>query len=480
MPTNEEIMAKLAEAVSQQTEVLKSLSQQSLHTKAPATTNTATPMHGPTGIFSSPVEREIISAHLRSMGLAAALPVKPTVYTNPLFGTITGFSDVSGAEAVNPCDDAPSAYIKGCNLTAQFGRLMRDTQTIEIDKVIQKKNRGDFSDLILIGELMNSGGFNPTAMSQQDFLDVVVKSEMITVGVGIERALTRQLWQGNPANNTAGGGYKEFPGLDLQIATGQKDAETGVLCPSLDSDIKDFAYDLVGGTGRDIVEYLSMLEYYLRNNATRMGLDPVQWAVVMPQGLWFELSAAWPCSYLSNRCKNSAGTNIGVINDNVNVSMRDAMRNNNYIEINGNRYPVIVDDGIYVHDSTNTAGLAMGEFASSIYMVPLTIVGGFNATYLEYSDYTKIAPNVNLLRGMETFWSDNGRYMWAYDSTKFCFKLSAKTEQRVVLRTPQLAGKIQHVKYSPLQSLRSSDPTSPYWVNGGVSLRSAPSYNTLW
>ena len=65
-------------------------------------------------------------------------------------------------------------------------------------------------------------------------------------------------------------------------------------------------------------------------------------------------------------------------------------------------------------------------------------------------------------------------------TVNFNYKLSLKTEQRIVLRTPQLAGKIQNVKYVPLQHLRSSDPASPYHRDGGVSLRNERTAYAVW
>jgi hypothetical protein len=224
-----------------------------------------------------------------------------------------------------------------------------------------------------------------------------------------------------------------------------------------------------------------MLEFYLQNNARKMGLDPVQWVVVMRPELWFELSAVWPCAYLSNRC-NVGDSNAVVINDNVNVNMRDEMRNGRFIDINGNRYPVVIDDGIFEHDSTNNVNLEPGQYASSIYMVPLTITGGFPVTYLEHVNYRAAQSDIALLNGKERFWTDGGKYMWVVEQNRFCYLLSVKTEQRVVLRTPHLAGKIDAVAYSPLQHLRSFDPASPYHADGGVSMRANPfgSINAIW
>jgi hypothetical protein len=384
---------------------------------------------------------------------------------------------VIGAEPAQACLDAPTAYMKGCNLTARFGMLRRDTNTIEMDKVMLKKNRGDFTDLVLRGRVLGLTDLQPSGLNEGQILDIITAAEMVNVGVQTERYLNKKLWQGSFLVQN------EFPGLDVQIATGQKDADTGTLCPSLDSDVKDFAFDSISGNGRSIVEYLSMLEFYLNYNARTMGLDPVKWVIVMRPELWFELTAIWPCQYNTTKCSPAVSANSTVfIDGRENVSERDAMRNGLYIDINGNRYQVVLDTGVYEYTNINNANVPAGSYASNIYFVPLTIQGGFPVTYREYVDYRQAAPDVNMLRGLEQFfWTDNGVYAWYVEQIKFCYKLGLKTEQRVVLRTPQLAGRIDKVLYTPLQHLRDSDPASPYWANGGVSLGAGlASPNAVW
>lgn len=246
---------------------------------------------------------------------------------------------------------------------------------------------------------------------------------------------------------------------------------------SADSLIYDFGNNDVDSESVDIVEYVSMTEFYLRTLAQKTNMDPVTFALVMRPELFFELSAVWPCRYLTHRCSSASGDNPVVINDNANVAMRDAMRNGNYIDINGRRYPVILDDGIYERDSTNTAGMPSGSYASSIYFVPLRVRNSFPVLYYEYIDYRRVQAQLAPLgAGMRNvpFWTDNGRFLWVYRENGFCFDLQAKIEPRVVLRTPHLAGKIQGVRYAPLTHLRSPYPDSAYHFNGGASLRSVP------
>lgn len=473
-------MSDFASILKEAAAKIEQLEKGSMAEKAPANFSNYTPLHGPGGLWSnSAIERDIVTAHVRPMGLASRLPLLPTVYTNPLYGTLTGYTGTEGTQPDYACEDAPFGYVKGATLTAKFGMLRFDSNTIDIGDVMLRMSRGDFTDFMLRGQVLGLTNLNPSNTNQGDILNLVTASEMVTMGVNTERALSRQLWQG------VAGLQNQFPGLDRQIATGQLDAITGVAAPAMDSDVKDFAYDDVAGSGRDIVEYLSMLEWYLRYNAMTMGLEPVTWVIVMRPELWFELTAIWPCKYNTDRCGDlDLGSNSRVfLNGRENVAERDSMRNGMYLDINGNRYQVVLDTGIYEQNSTNTAGLAPGEFASSIYMVPLTITGGMPVTYREYLDYRQAQMDLNMIEGnkLDAWWTDNGVYFWSMTQEKWCYKFHLRTEQRVVLRTPHLAGRIDAVKYTPLQHLREGYPDSPYYFDGGVSLRANdPGYSAVW
>lgn len=473
-------------------QVLDTIQKQKDHQKAPATLFTATPLHGVTnagaGIFSTAgLSQDVSNTVVRTIpGISGALPHFPNVDTDPRYGALTGVSDDIGDEPVDPCDPAPSGFNKACNLTAQFGRVKRQTETIEIDQVMLRINRGDFKDLRSIGDLTGNTVFDPSVISSDEVLDVVTASEMYNVGVRLERKLANLTWNGSPANNTAGGGYKEFPGLANQVATGQVDADTGDLCPSLDSDVKDFDFDLIGGGGRDIVEYMSMLEFFIMTLAEDTGMMPGRWAWVMRPQTWQTLSAVWPILYNTdpvNTLLQALDANVAInIDGRGQIKDRDAMRNNKTIVVNGNTYPVITDVGINEQTNATTGRLNPGEFASTIFFIPMRVAGNFPATQFEYVDYRRAAADIRFLRGKENFWNtDQGRFLWGFEDTAAtCYELFVKTEPRVVLRTPQLAGRIDNCKYSPLQHVREADPDSPYFVNGGVSFRAEPTKNAVW
>jgi len=247
--------------------------------------------------------------------------------------------------------------------------------------------------------------------------------------------------------------------------------------------VVDFNYNLVDGTALDIVYNLSSIEYYLHEKARRQKMLPGSWAIVMRPELWFKLSAVWPCLYLTHRCNNSGGTNVVTVNDDTGVRLTQQMRDNEQIVINGRTLPVITDDGIFEHTNINNANVPAGHYASSIFFVPLKVRGNFPATYWEYIDYTDIPRQIAPLgRGSShiPFWTDGARFLWTMDYKRTCFDLQVSTEPRIVLRTPHLAAKLQHVLYAPMKHLDSPYPSSPYWLDGGVSTRTIPSGYSVW
>jgi hypothetical protein len=442
-------------------------------------------LHGIGGLWSGPgLDQVVISTYVQPMSVRTILPNYPTVFEDPRFAALTGFTAPDGSQPTNACDDAPSGFTKSCQLTALFGLKRFDTQELEMDRIISRVNRGDFGDLRLMGDVLPKifgnmlGGVGGAASTADDALNVATAAEMLRAANYMEMALHIDTWQGNALTGT-------FPGLDSQIATGQVDAATNTACPSLDSDVKGFAWNDVCGTTLDIVEYLSAMEFYIKSLAQSTGMMPVKWVWVMRPELWHELSACWPCKYNTNRCTSgyiTSGDQVVSLMGNEMITERDAMRRGLTLDVNGTTYPVILDSGIFEFtEATGLGNLKSGEFASSIYFLPLTIQGAFPVTYFEYLDYRQAARDEAYLGGKQVWTiTDAGAYSWAWSFTKWCFKGHLKTEQRVVLRTPQLAGKLQYVKYSPLQHLREPDFSSPYHVDGGVSLPSTGTRYAVW
>lgn len=441
-----------------------------------------TPLHGQGGVWSmAGLSREIINAKVEPHGISKFLPLLPSVDTNPIYGVILGVMS-DGTRITEPCEDAPTGYVKGGTLTAKFGLTRFDTRTIDLMEVGLRKHRGDFTDLVLRGGLIGDGSLTPQsirAMSDKEFFVNLVVSEMMIAGINAQRELSQDMWQGTVAEGA-------FPGLDLQINTGHVDAYTGTTMPAIDSKLYDFNYNSVDGATLNIVEIMHAIEHYLFYNAEHMGFSPVQWAIVMRPELWEELINVWVCKYMSNHCADpgTAGSErvITVNNDGAAAELRNTMKNAMYLDINGRRYPVIADTGVNQDDWDSNVNLGEGEYSSSIYFVPLTVQGGgFRTTYREYVDYSAAEQMLSMLKAGKNFWSDGGVYSWSIEDEKgWCAKLALRSQQRVVLRTPHLAAKIQHVKYAPIEPVRSPYQDDTYFLDGGVSMRASDTYNSVW
>ncbi len=470
---------RLASALETQNQLL--MAQLGVGQKAAANFQTAQALHGPNGLWTGAgLDQSVISTHVKPRGLGSVIPAFPNFDTNPQFAFLTGISDDIGAEPVNVCDDAPTGYMKGGYLTARFGRVIRDTNTIEIGATLRKLHRGDFTDLQLVGNLMSdaSGLMFPSDINAARVLDLVTISEMVNVGTRMERKLAPMVWQGSPANNV-GQGYQEFPGLDNQITTGHLDNESGSALPSADSLVVNANFTRV--TDLAIVAEVEAAMDFTETLADDT-VGGVEGAVVLRPDLWREISEVWPCQYNTGQCAPAVVGDASrvVIDGRDNIRERNQMRQSLTIQINSRTYPVVLDNGIHRHTNATNGNVPAGHFSSNIYFVPFRINGNLPVTYWQHIDFRAAAAEIAQLNGQQEFWTDAGRFLWSYNGVYSCFKLKARVEPRVILRTPQLAWRIDNILYAPKQVYRDWDPKSPYHVDGGVSLRPAPTQNAVW
>jgi hypothetical protein len=430
-------------------------------------------MHGPAGIFGAAgIDQQIISTRVRPTGLTSRLPARASNFTNPIVGYLTGFLDDEDAdEKTYACDDPLEAgSLKSCFQGSAFGRIERKTATLELNALGQRVNRGEFDDLMLLNEPLLVGDFGtPTVPGTfgQAFASEL-NARLMTVGVAFQNAIGRMNWTGSTANNTSGG-YAEYSGLETLVTTTHTDVLTNVSCPSLASDVKDANYKTVENDAADIFSYLTTIYRYVKHNARTMGFDPVEWAFVMRGDLFQQLSDYWPCVYATYRC--AGGTNTP--NVTMGLEMRQLandMANGYYLKLDNVNVPVIIDDFIPEATSTTNANVPEASFASDIYLLPLSVRGGIATLFYEYFDFG--GPNAAMQAVQDgrlgTFWtSDGGKFLWTLNQTNWCVAWLAKIEPRLRLLTPHLAGRLQHVMYSPLQHFREPDPAGPYFVDGG-------------
>lgn len=453
------------------------------------TTPTGTPTgvmgHGIGGLFSHfALEKPIFSAmQLPMAGLQSMLPVFPARTANPLYGIMTGVTASTGSEPYGRCDDPPYAgLMKLCMHQFVFGRYSRMTREFELDAFGKLQDRGDHIDL----QLMN----NPFSGSNQTMTPTIpgipgnpmandIVKGLFEFGTAWSRDFARQLYAGNPVNNTVGGGYMEFYGLDILINTGYRDAITSTVCPAADSYIKSFGNLDVGSNCQTMVQDLTWIMRHLRDIASRTGLDPATWVLAMRPMLFYIITECWPCQYLSYRCQTRDTTQIDPVpqfDSAQAVQMRDDMRAGSYLLIDGIKVPVVQDEAIA---ETNVGA---GVYSSSIYIVPLTVLGGTPVTYMEYFDYTTpggfSAAAAQFAASGFFDVSDGGRFAWHWKPPKnWCVQGLAKTEPRLLLLTPYIAGRLTNIRYTPVIHERDWDPAGTYFVDGGgYSGQTPPSY----
>ena len=441
-------------------------------------------VHGPGGSLYFPgVDPAVFHTVVGNVGILGQLPTKGSQYTNPTYAIITGVQADYGSEGTGPCDDAPGAGLKKtCVITVPFGRYERATREVELNRVVQQVDRSDPMDLTLVGSpihqtgLFSSGAQSPATPA--DLLKNEISQKFWERNISIHRLLSNQLWIGNPATAASGGGF-QMAGFDRLITTGYADVSTYQRCPSVDSDLKDFNYARIDGAGNGtiLVDTVTAMYHYVKRLAVTTGVMPVRWVFAMRSQLFYELTTVWPCSYLTYRCQTTTNQNV-VVEATQQVEFRDAMRQGRYLLIDGEKVEVVLDDGIAEDTNTTNGNVTSGCFASDIYLIPMSVIGGRAVTYLEYLDYN--APAIQQALGNMILGRIEGAFITWPRQTNLCVVWQSKIEPRLVLRTPWLAGRLQNVMYCPLQHEREPFPEDPYFVDGGLTTRPGPSYYTLW
>ena len=445
----------------------------------PSATPNAVMGHGRGGLFSHPaLEKPIFSAMVLPIrGLQSILPVKAANTVNPLYGIFTGVTDSTGSEPVGPCDDPPYAGLsKLCMHQFVFGRQSRRTRTFELDAFGKIQDRGDHLDLQLMNDPFDTGNPNvPTIPGLGSPVGNDIAKGLFEFGTIWSRDFAPQIYAGNPTNNTLNNGYMEFYGLDILINTGYRDAITSTVCPAADSYVKSFNNLNVATSCATMVQDLTWMMRELRDRADRMGLSPASWALAMRPTLFYLITECWPCAYYTYRCTDSQG-GTSAIDSTDSINLRDAMRAGSYLLIDGVQVPVVQDDAIA---ETN---IGAGVYSSQIYVVPLRVLGNTPVTYMEYFDYS--TPS-GFQQAAQTFApggffdvSDGGRFAWhRKPPNNWCVELIAKTEPRLLLLTPMIAGRLTSIRYTPVVHERDWDPSGTYYVDGGTSSgQTPPSY----
>lgn len=452
------------------------------------TTTTTGFAHGSGGLWSLAGQNQRVwSVMVGLRSLATQLPTVRTNISNPLQSYFTGVQAVSGSNPTSLCGDAQMAGLsKTAAITRTFGNYQFETDQVNINRFGQQLygNNGDPMNLFLQNVPDQGGAIFPNFNGAADLrrsLNGEIAKRFFELQMAFARKLAAQTYTGNPANNTPLLGYPnnfyaEFNGLQILVNTGYRDTVTGVAVPSLDSDVKNFGNARIDQSGPAFVNNLVAMTRYLNWKADTQGFGNVEWAFVMrPQAFW-ATADVWPCAYNTTTCVSpSAATGSSVFVDgNRNRELTTEILRSRRLMIDGIEYPVILDS--FMPETQPVAGV----FSSDIYLVPLR-VDGIPVLYWETFDEgnEQISQALNQMGlGPEVFTSDGGAYIVWVKRTNLCVQWQAKTQPRLVLETPQLAGRLTSVRYWTLQHESDPNTTSGYHQDGGGTSRTGPSLFT--
>lgn len=459
-------------------------------------------IHGSGGLFNmTGADMRVMSAIMSPIGgLMAALPVVSGEYgTAPnsfgavdeeasiaLTGITAGELDDWDNQPTEDCATGPTGgLLKAGTYINPYGRIRGATREVSLVRAGRLASLCEPLTLSLMNQPDGFGGIaSPTnAPSLVNAVNNELANRIYESLHSMQRMFSRRLWVGNPANNV--GERKDIWGLEYQINTGTHiDRTSSAVLRALDPDVKAFNYDIIGKSGRNIVQYLEAVDQYVHFKADSMGLEPFDYDLAMRYGAFMEATAAWPITQSFRAFREMALYSGGSLSIDANavLAARNDMRKNYYLPINGRNVRVIIDSSIPEKNVTNAAQLSAGQYASDIFGVPRMVRGNMPATFWKYHNHNngQEASLAALAGTFATFTSDNGVFRWYVDFKDGCLVLKWEFSPKLVMLAPQLAFRITNVGYEPMQHEAEVYPDSDYFFNGGNTNSPIQKFYTGW
>lgn len=447
--------------------------------KDSATTGLAIPPHGYNALWNQPgVEPGVITTYIGPRGIEEWLEarghVQKSQYLNPVFQILTGQTASSGTEPTTPCtEEVPTpGDLKVCNQTWPFGEMTMKTKPIRVDNAGELINRSEPLDLRLLNNPFAAAGQIVPTGTQNLFRNKLTKA-VVELTNDFKRRYARLIFTGSPVNTAAStGGYLEYNGLDRIVNTGYTDTFTHQACAAADSLVASFSGAIIQNNSGSFVQ--RMIETYRAQTylAEQLLVNDVEFIWVMRRQAFLAATDVWPCAYNTYRCYNAAPGGSSIVLDMSGAdqnAMRQAMRDGEYLLIDGVKVPVVIDTTMIEQN------IGSGNFQSDIYLLPVrsATLGG-QLLYLEYFDYRGPFGMQEIISQLgpqdEYRVSPDGRFAIHFLSgVSFCKQVEIRTRKRLILRAPFLAAKIEDVRYAVYIHEREWQPDTSFFVDGGLT-----------
>lgn len=453
----------------------------------PGTTASQNYLHGPgslLGVLGLP--QQITNAMILPLrGLQGVLPYFRSDFENELFTILTGQTASTGTEPTANCEDGTQpGQLENCNTIWPFGRLVKDSQVLDVSLTNRLINRGEFVDPVIVGNPFADLMPQPPVSPQNALKDDVSK-KLVEMAISFFRDYGHLVFDGNPANTaSSSGGYIEYNGLARIVNNAYQDVVSQTACPAANSLIRAFGGLTMDANAQTLVTEISEMIRYIDYTAERTGQGTLkdgtlELALVMRYSAFLRLTEVWPCAYFTTMCTNLNTGSTQFVDAQRQIDLRNEMRAGSYVlTIFGHQIPVIIDDFM-----TETLPVS-GTFQSDIYCIPLK-TNGKPVTYFQFFNWDGPAGAVeqgNMMSAPGTFttWGEGQYLLIKKPVTNTCVQVEGITKKRLVCEAPFLAGRLTNVRYVVVDHERVPGGGTPtgygYELYGGTGYNTAP-YN---
>lgn len=407
------------------------------------------------------------------------------VFMTMLTGVTNGALDDPLNQPTGECVTGPiPGLTKLGTVVNTYGRYRASTAPVSIVRAGMRSDQIDPMALRLMNMPDTTNRFWPSLPTGGSVLVNELARRLWELTISFQRMFAAELWTGNPALNS--GQRKFIWGLNSQINTNTHvDYQAMAVLTAANPFVHNMQYGLVNGTA-NIVQALEEMDAHLHYRAQRQRLTPFRYKLRMRPEMFREITAVWPIkAYFEsfNTVSNFTNGRV-VVSANDALDVRDQLRRDMVLPINGHFVEVVLDDSIPEQTPVTNAALTQsGTYASDIFATPETILGNIPALYWDYFNHdNENSQSIAAIAGaMTTFTSDAGLFRWYVNFLNGCLQLTLDMLPRLNLITPQLSGRIINVAYRPLQHFNTMQPSSNYFVNGGITQQTTPvQFYTGW